>query len=1257
MNFIKKIITLILLLQLAESQAQSGYDKIKFNDFIGARNIFLQTLQNDSLNYEALTGMIIISEITQDYISFEKNINVLLRNYNDPYIFSLFNFLYNGDFKAIEKKNFPDWITVKYKISEVISWGDKNRDRQKQWEKYGEIIPKANWAMIGPFKNIYGSAFIEQHPIETEKFDLNKAYKNDYAIELKWATPKNTAASGRIIFTQHLPNMGYSNDGVYYANTFIKTENDKKVKIKIGRTSPLKIWINDKLVFQNNHSVPFTYDIEEIEADMKKGYNRILIKNATQRNQDETSGSLYFWDGNSYEHDMLAIRFCDENGKPLKNLISDYTAENYNKDVESTVKSNSLVDYFKRITENSAGNVWNEYCLLKSFLNENYIKQGEEYFYNKYALNKNMIFYGYLYAKMCQFNNKSEKVYEVLSKADEEKTPIFGILFDKLQEINIDIEPEKYYIALQKLSKISPSNLSVINNYINYYNKIGKQTEKDTFIYQTIRKYSKYKETLEPKLSNYNEKRDRYGITEQLKEQKKSIKALKTGSADNDFDNAITYYKDKKKKNKVFELYRDKIYFSPHITENYNDFAEYLKENEKYEEAKQMLSTSIEINPYQTKVYTLLGDIAKIEGKTDMAVLYYQKGANLGSEYSFFGYSNESKEKLEQIVGSPNYKKLFKTPAFDETLQNPGWYSLADNEDAIVLQYTKNCVYDTTNSITMYQTFMVKILKESGIEKYNEFDMSFLGDITSAKIISEDGTISNPERSGSYIVIKNLKPGDLIEVEGQAKTDAGTIFGKEFYHQHFIFFPSPVFYSEFEFVVPKFKKLVYKSHKIPGNPEIFVDSQQNQHYKWINKNLEKITEEVAMPDYWDLYRSISVSTIQNWEPVNDWYYQTTYQKNDLTYEVKLILDTLINNKMSDSIKIQKIYNFITSKIRYSYVAFLNSRFVPKWPGNTVSAGIGDCKDVATLMITMLRSQGIEAYYTLVKTNQYNHLETIPSMSFDHVIVCYVLNGKKNYCDLTTNFYPLNVLPEMDNSAVALLVKKGEKDVFKLPNDLINSEKTLAKYIINAEFEEDKNLKLKVNAQYIGNAGGNLREQIFRTHKNKYDDFVSNYFGQDILENSIYNKVNFINLEDFSNPLKAEFEITAKGFADKVSGLYILRMPYLEAIRKNQAIIDKNRTNRIDLEKVLNIYASEQIINLKIPTAYKLAEMPQNISYISKYSMYNVQFKLQNGTLQIIKNQKFFKSIIELNEVEEFKVEYQKLLDLDKFKIALIKNNK
>jgi hypothetical protein len=53
-------------------------------------------------------------------------------------------------------------------------------------------------------------------------------------------------------------------------------------------------------------------------------------------------------------------------------------------------------------------------------------------------------------------------------------------------------------------------------------------------------------------------------------------------------------------------------------------------------------------------------------------------------------------------------------------------------------------------------------------------------------------------------------------------------------------------------------------------------------------------------------------------------------------------------------------------------------------------------------------------------------------------------------------------------------------------------------------------------------------------------------------------------------------------------------------------------------------------------------------------MYSVQFKPTPDGLQIIKKQQFYKNIIEISEFEAFKADYLKLLDLDKFKVALLK---
>ena len=116
MRFIKPVFTLCIVCFSFFSNAQSGFDALKNNDFFEARKQFKSALEKDSTNFDGLTGMVILSEISQEYLEFDKYLNTLLRNHNDPNTFALFNFLYDGDYKSIEKRNYPDWVTIKYKM-------------------------------------------------------------------------------------------------------------------------------------------------------------------------------------------------------------------------------------------------------------------------------------------------------------------------------------------------------------------------------------------------------------------------------------------------------------------------------------------------------------------------------------------------------------------------------------------------------------------------------------------------------------------------------------------------------------------------------------------------------------------------------------------------------------------------------------------------------------------------------------------------------------------------------------------------------------------------------------------------------------------------------------------------------------------------------------------------------------------------------------------------------------------------------------
>jgi transglutaminase-like putative cysteine protease/tetratricopeptide (TPR) repeat protein len=73
--------------------------------------------------------------------------------------------------------------------------------------------------------------------------------------------------------------------------------------------------------------------------------------------------------------------------------------------------------------------------------------------------------------------------------------------------------------------------------------------------------------------------------------------------------------------------------------------------------------------------------------------------------------------------------------------------------------------------------------------------------------------------------------------------------------------------------------------------------------------------------------------------------------------------------------------------RYSSLNIGDGGWVPHTPGETVSRRYGDCKDLSTLIVSLLRASGWEAWPVLVSVSDEDQPGSVPSLArFDHVLV-------------------------------------------------------------------------------------------------------------------------------------------------------------------------------------------------------------------------------------------------------------------------------
>lgn len=547
---------------------------------------------------------------------------------------------------------------------------------------------------------------------------------------------------------------------------------------------------------------------------------------------------------------------------------------------------------------------------------------------------------------------------------------------------------------------------------------------------------------------------------------------------------------------------------------------------------------------------------------------------------------------------------------------------------------------------------MIKILTESGAKLWTQSNFDLLGRVTSAKVIRENGTETRPDVQGSFIIFKNLKVGDIIQVEGMASWSTVSELGNHFGLSSYIPFPAPILSAKLEFLIPKNQNLFYESHKLDGKFKVTNREDGMTSYSWDYENIPIPIADNAMVDDLEYYPVLRVSTTEDWGVIVDWYKAKTYKKLDGNYIIDAILKDIIKDGMTDKQKIETIFNYISQNINYSSTSLLQSGYIPKDSDLTCSSKIGDCKDVATIMITMLRKIGIESYYVLVKVNENTQPFMPLEMEFNHAIVAYYLDGKINYSDPTTDFYPYYSLNEGDTEAWALLIKDGENKAFRLPANQTDSTKTFTEYDVKAVLDEYNTLNLEVKTTYTGLVAGRWRSTMELESKDNLPNHIIGSLGSSAFRNLELDEYEFDKVENISVPLEANYQLHAREFTDDVTGIYFMRLPFVKTVEADVAIYGSDRTNAMDIKSITFSQPHIQRINVKMNKNFAIKKLPQNINYDTKFGTYTLKLKQTAEGLYIERFVHFKQTRIEPSEFKAFKEFYLQLLKYDNLKVLL-----
>lgn len=1284
------------------AQGPSGWQHIQNNNFVAARAAFEETLAQKPADEPALVGLLFVAETVQDAETYERAAKRLIETWKPPYVW-LLGHLYSGrpemalNGLAAPQPLFSEQQLSSLRLPFVLAQADtlfRYRDFEGSKKQRQRVLPDWNWSISGPFTNEAGSGYIETTSVETAPFDPAAAFSNEAGFEFTWVKRRLFAPGTPVDFTALAESNGLN---TYYANTFITVPDTRPVALCVTRTEPIKIWLDGQLLLAlPTPTAKGQWDATTINLQLSAGTHRLLVKlaefpgeskdsrmrlgfNDQTLDGDKLRSDDYYGEDGEFGFDASATAFALRFTNPVTGaLMTDIgsafegNAPLTSQPIPSTLTTNAWLSFFQKQAASNPDDCGQQYLLAKAYTKSGANEAGEAHFAQYAAKYPTAAFARFLLAKFYDANGKGERAEALLSEMDTTTAPTFAGYHVRLLKINKEQNEEAYLNALEKILLLSPANWNIMSRYLNFLKDKGRKEQVKSFVDHFLQEKEKAirgQEATDAKkrLEKWKKRLERFqeaesykpashrgqSDTEREKDYKNARKNLKKVWSPIDYTKIISYHKFKEKPEEVLRIYDEILAVAPWMYYYAEQKANYLFEKERNREALAVFQQLLEQRPYDSDLFEKIGDL-HIEQKNEAEALRWYKLAvktkGTGEDYAIG-------DKIEKLENRKKYNTYFRPFNIEAAAKDRRWESRYPDEESIISYFSQQLVYrPETKKIEALNKAVIHIRSDAGAKKWTEADLRPIGRISSAKVLKKDGTITSPDLGWGMAVFKNLQAGDVILVEGTNEQNMPEEIPGEFLELNTLSWQAPIVHSSLELLVPANLPLYVAANRVePSFVQRDTGDLRLMHWQW--SDIPKVDDgEDATPENYDPFAWLMIGSAPDWSNVVKWYQRQTYCRTEPNYEVLDRARALIRPGMREADIVETLHTFIVREINYSYVPFLNSNYVPKKPGATLSGKVGDCKDVATLMISLLREYGIPAWYTLVSTHSFSNREPRPTIYvFNHAIVAWQSTDQQlHFADLTTDYFPSGVLPEGDCGAWGLVIRDGESQLRRLPNHDMDPAISRMQLDVQAALDADGNLQLQTNIERRGVAAGHWREMLLRATPEERNKALSEYFAGGVLTHTDLEKIEFLNPDSLNAPLYATASIKAFNQLDKVSDLFIMPLPLPLSTPTQKALFAAKRYNDLDLDLFFEMAPVQEKVELQLPTGLKLAEMPQNRQIDSRFGRYTLSFEKTATGLRIQRETSFRIRFVDHKDFPEFKKFYLDMLDADDVLLAFRK---
>jgi transglutaminase-like putative cysteine protease len=321
-----------------------------------------------------------------------------------------------------------------------------------------------------------------------------------------------------------------------------------------------------------------------------------------------------------------------------------------------------------------------------------------------------------------------------------------------------------------------------------------------------------------------------------------------------------------------------------------------------------------------------------------------------------------------------------------------------------------------------------------------------------------------------------------------------------------------------------------------------------------------------------------------------WYYNFVPDLNaDPSQELKTVVDAIVKKSKSEVETVRNVYYWVQDNIQY--VAFEEGMrgLIPHTGSYVCEKRYGDCKDMANLIVSMLKMANIKAYHTWIGTRDLPYkYSVVPTPLVDnHMIATYIDSQQRYYfLDATSDHTAFGLPSSMTQGKEALIGFDKDKYEVKLVPEM--SKETNAMNDSIFIHLDGSQIAGKGKTSLIGYAKVFGGYELDRAEKDDVKRYVTRLIGKG--SNKFYlDGYGLANLEARDTPTRIDYTFRIGDYFQKIGDeLYInlhLKKDYYNAF------IDKTREAPMEISYK---YIENDFCEFTIPDGYDVEYLPSSV---------------------------------------------------------------